>query len=237
MTTVVVLLVILVIVLGLGWWATRYRRTHQLRQRFGDEYDRTLERTGSRRDTERTLSELAQRREQLRLRPLTAQQREAWVLQWNQVQSRFVDAPAEAVAIARELLPGLMRDRGYPTEDFDRRAALLATDHPVVVSEYRAAEQAYQRHLSGGGSSTEGLRQSLVHYRALFDALVDPRDAGGQAAPAGAGDAGEAGDETGARPASHGGRHATGAPADSQPDLSSREPTDEHRTHGRTSAR
>ncbi|HEY6797162.1 MAG TPA: hypothetical protein VI248_21020 [Kineosporiaceae bacterium] len=201
MTTVVVLVVILVLVLlAVGWWAMQYRRTHMLRQRFGDEYDRTLERTGSKRETEQSLSELAHRREQLDIRPLTQQQRESWIQQWSQVQARFVDAPADAVTTARELLPALMRDRGYPTENFDQRAALLATDHPVVVREYRAAEHAYQQHVEGGGSSTEALRQSLVHYRALFDALVDPQGTDPQ-------------DSTNPAPR---GRHAADDPVDSR---------------------
>ena len=173
MRTVIILIVILLVVLAVGLWATQRRRTSQLRQRFGDEYDRTLARTGNRREAEQTLTQVADRHAQLDIRPLTVQQRQSWVQQWALVQARFVDSPAEAVAMARQLLPSLMRERGYPTDDADERAALLAVDHPVVVGEYRAAEQAYQRH-TAGGSSTEALRQALVHYRALFDALVDP---------------------------------------------------------------
>ena len=32
-----------------------------------------------------------------------------------------------------------MRDRGYPVEDFDDRAAIISVDHPVVVERYRRA--------------------------------------------------------------------------------------------------
>jgi hypothetical protein len=173
METIIILVVILLVVIAVAAWLVQRQRTARLRRRFGDEYDRTLDRSGNRREAEQTLAQVVQRREELTLRPLTAQQRQSWVEQWGAVQSRFVDSPDEAVTTARDLLPALMRDRGYPTEDFEERATLLAADHPVVVGEYRAAEQAYQRHVAGGGSSTEALRQSLVHYRALFEALVE----------------------------------------------------------------
>ena len=176
MTTVVVLVVVLVVLLALGVWAVRRQRTQRLRQRFGDEYDRTLTRSGSRRTAEQALTDVAERRDRLDIRPLTPAQRALWADRWTQVQARFVDAPADAVATARSLVPGLMQERGYPTDEIgdDDRAALLATDHPLVVGEYRAAEAAYQRHVAGGGSSTEALRQALVHYRALFVALLGP---------------------------------------------------------------
>lgn len=183
LTTIIVLIVIIVLVLA-GLWLVRVQRSRQLRQRFGEEYDRTLERTGDRREAEQRLAQVAERRDALTLRALSPQERRTWLQQWSVVQARFVDSPAEAVATARDLLPALMRDRGYPVDDFEERASLLATDHPVVVSEYRAAEEAYQRHQASGGSSTESLRQALVHYRALFDALVDPRDEDRDAASA-----------------------------------------------------
>jgi len=173
MTTIAVLVLVLLVV-ALALWAVRRRRTASLQQRFGGEYDRAVDRTGSRREAEQGLTEIARRRDALELHPLSAAQRHSWTEQWGAVQARFVDAPAEAVADARDLLPALMRERGYPVEDFDSRAALLAADHPVVVGEYRAAEDAYRRHEASGGSSTESLRQALVHYRALFEALVAP---------------------------------------------------------------
>jgi len=173
MRTIAVLVLVLLVV-ALALWAVRQRRTASLRQRFGGEYDRAVDRAGSRREAEQGLTEIARRRDALELHPLSAAQRHSWTEQWGAVQARFVDAPAEAVADARDLLPALMRERGYPVEDFDSRAALLAADHPVVVGEYRAAEDAYRRHEASGGSSTESLRQALVHYRALFEALVSP---------------------------------------------------------------
>jgi hypothetical protein len=46
----------------------------------------------------------------------------------------------------------------------------VSVDHPEVVEHYR---QAHAIH-SGEGESTEGLRQAMVHYRALFAQLLEP---------------------------------------------------------------
>jgi hypothetical protein len=73
---------------------------------------------------------------------------------------------------ADALVTEVMRERGYPTEDFDDRAALVATDHPDVVQHYRAAHEAHRRHRDGDGADTEDLRQAFVHYRELFATLT-----------------------------------------------------------------
>jgi hypothetical protein len=62
-----------------------------------------------------------------------------------------------------------MRERGYPVEDFDQQADDVSVDHPHVVEHYRKAH-AIQTARDG---STEDLRQALVHYRALFDELLE----------------------------------------------------------------
>jgi len=64
-----------------------------------------------------------------------------------------------------------MRDRGYPMDDFDQRAADVSVDHPQVVENYRAANAISHRHAQGQ-ASTEELRRAMVHYRSLFDELL-----------------------------------------------------------------
>ena len=64
-----------------------------------------------------------------------------------------------------------MRDRGYPVDDFDQRAADLSVDHPQVVDDYRAAHAIAARN-DRSEASTEDLRQALVHYRSLFEELL-----------------------------------------------------------------
>ena len=69
-----------------------------------------------------------------------------------------------------------MRERGYPVEDFDQRAADLSVDHPDVVENYRQGHDLARRTVRGEGD-TESLRQAIVHYRALFAELVETHDA------------------------------------------------------------
>jgi len=65
-----------------------------------------------------------------------------------------------------------MRERGYPVDDFDQRAADISVDHPNVVEHYRAA---HVLHLAQekGDIGTEAQREAFVHYRALFDKLLE----------------------------------------------------------------
>jgi FtsZ-interacting cell division protein ZipA len=157
----VVVLVALVV-----WQALRSRRSRTLQDRFGPEYDRTLERADGKRDAEADLAERAKRRDELDIRPLTPAARDRYLEEWRSVQVRFVDDPSGAVGQADTLIQSVMRDRGYPVDDFEQRAADISVDHPNVVENYRAGHR-----LSNGG--TEEQRQAMVHYRGLFEELVD----------------------------------------------------------------
>ena len=88
------------------------------------------------------------------------------------MQTAFVDSPSSALDDADGLLNDVMRERGYPVDDFDQRAADISVDHSAVVENYRAA---HAIHLSNenGDDSTEKQRQAFVHYRALFGKLLD----------------------------------------------------------------
>ena len=71
-----------------------------------------------------------------------------------------------------------MHDRGYPVdEDFEQRTADISVEHPAVVENYRSAHAISVR-AGNGQASTEQLRQAMVHFRALFDDLLAPGDAG-----------------------------------------------------------
>lgn len=147
------------------------QRTAQLHDRFGPEYERTLDQTGSRRDAEQELGERQRRHEQLQIRPLDAMQRQAFAASWRDVQTRFVDEPREAVADADGLVHDVMTERGYPMADFERQSADLSVEHADVVDHYRAAHGIKLRD-ADGQASTEELREAMVHYRALFDSLL-----------------------------------------------------------------
>lgn len=164
------------VVLAVSWGATRTRRTRSLQERFGSEYDRTVEHAGDRREGERELRAREKRHEELDLRPLAPEQRDRYVQEWRETQSRFVDDPAGAVARADALVRSVMKDRGYPVEDFEQRAADISVDHPNLVEKYRTAD-GIARASERGEASTDDLRHSVRHYRALFVELLDVREA------------------------------------------------------------
>jgi len=150
----------------------RQRRSQQLREGFGPEYDRTIAETGDRRAAERELADRRERRSELEIRDLDPETRDRYAERWHATQRTFVDQPAAAVAEADGLVNEVMHERGYPVEeDFERRAADVSVDHPVVVENYRAAHAISARAVHGE-ASTEDLRQALVHFRALFAELL-----------------------------------------------------------------
>lgn len=167
---VIILAVIVVIVAAIGFWLQR-RRSDQLRQHFGPEYDRAVADDGGRRRAEAKLEERAERVKKYHLRPLTAEDKARFTGEWERVQAHFVDAPAGAVAEADQLLGDIMATCGYPMGDFEQRAADISVEHPVVTQNYRAAHDIAVRQ-ARGQASTEDLRRAMIHYRALFDDLV-----------------------------------------------------------------
>jgi hypothetical protein len=172
----VAVVVVAVLVVGVILWS-RSRRSEHLKDRFGREYDRTLEAKGGKAEAEAELAQREKRVEKLDIRPLDAGERREFLKRWDDVQARFVDDPPRAVAFADALLGDVMKARGYPISDFDQRAGDISVDHPVVVEHYHKAHEIAVRH-QRGEASTEDLRQAMIHYRALFDNLV-----GAQAPP------------------------------------------------------
>jgi hypothetical protein len=171
-----ILLVVIaaVIVAALVYMFERRRRSQNLREQFGPEYDRVVQKQGDVHKGERLLEFRQKHRKTLDIRPLSNEEHARFSNRWREVQAQFVDDPSGAVAIADELIIEVMQARGYPTADFTQRAADISVDHPVVVENYRAAQEIAQRR-SRGQASTEDLRQAMVHYRALFSELLDER--------------------------------------------------------------
>jgi len=157
----------------------RLRRTRRLRGRFGPEYERTLASHGDRTRAEGELRERERRREHLEIRSLPVEERERYRASWEQVQARFVDDPGGAVTDADGLVGRVMAARGYPTGHFEERSADISVDHPEVVEHYRAAHAIAlaQEH---GRADTERQREAMVHYRALFEELVETAPASGR---------------------------------------------------------
>ena len=145
----------------------------RLQEQFGPEYERTLGKADSKRDAEAELQAREERRQQIDVRPLSRAARDRYLQSWQEVQSQFVDDPADAVASADSLIQSVMAERGYPVEDFEQRAADISVDHPQVVENYRHGHRLAQAS-ANGRDSTEDLRQAMRHYRKLFDELAEP---------------------------------------------------------------
>lgn len=168
----VAVVVVLVIAIAIALYVRqRKNTTAKLRDRFGPEYERAVQQHGSERKAEAKLADRETRVEMLKIRDLDPMERERFLTQWQAAQSRFVDYPKGAVTEADELVCSLMQTRGYPVVDFDQRAADISVDHPRVVENYRSAHAIALR-LGRGEASTEELRTAMVHYRSLFDELV-----------------------------------------------------------------
>jgi hypothetical protein len=154
------------------WLWLRQRRSATLKSHFGPEYARTVHEVGNERKAESILAEREKRVSTYSLKPLRAEMRQHFLEVWHNVQGQFVDDPKYAVTRADDLLGEVMLARGYPMSDFDQRAEDLSVDHPQVIQHYRTAHEIALRH-SRGEASTEDLRTAMIHYRALFDDLVN----------------------------------------------------------------
>lgn len=168
---VLVAIVVVAIILAIAWVWMRQRRTHDLQERFGPEYDETVGRSGNRRAAESELEARRKRVADLNIVDVPPEEADEYATEWERVQSRFVDYPSEAVAEADALVSRVMGRRGYPVADFEQRAADISVDHPQVVSEYREARSIAVAN-SNGDANTEDLREAMLHYRALFAELL-----------------------------------------------------------------
>src|SRR5882757_5985881 len=125
--------VIVVAILIVAAVVNRRRRTQYLKSKFGSEYLRTVDDTGSERKAEAALRRREARVSRFDIRALTPSARDGFVTNWLAIQAEFVDQPESALNKAERLLDEVMRARGYPVEDFEQRSADLSVDHPSVV--------------------------------------------------------------------------------------------------------
>ena len=172
---IVIAVVVVLIVVAVIAAASSRRRRHHLQERFGSEYDRTVEQSDDRRSGEKILREREKRRSQFDVAPLSGADADRYREEWLSIQGGFVDRPAEAVQQADSLVVRMMRDSGYPVDDFDHRVDDISVDHPDVAQHYRDAHAIALAQLNGT-ADTEQLRQAVTSYRELVDALL--RDGG-----------------------------------------------------------
>jgi hypothetical protein len=169
---VILAIVVIAVIAVAAWVYSQKRRSQELREHFGPEYDRAVQQYGEQRTAESALAEREKRVEALDIRSLSAADRERFTEEWRSIQAQFVDDPAAATANADRIIHEVMQARGYPVGDFEQRAADISVEHPRVVSSYRSAHSVALR-ADQGQATTEELRTALVEYRTLFEDLLE----------------------------------------------------------------
>jgi hypothetical protein len=168
---IAVVAVVLIVAAFVAISMVRFRtRTKRLKQHYGTEYEHVVSETGSEKGAVRVLTTRERKRDKLDIVPLSPSELSEFTGRWQEVQAGFVDNPGTAVGVADRLVTEVMRQRGYPVDDFDRRAADISVDHPDIVDNYRAA---HDIHVSEQDANTEQQREAFVHYRALFEKLLE----------------------------------------------------------------
>jgi hypothetical protein len=170
--TAVVVIVAVLVVAAVVLFLWKQRRTQDLRERFGPEYDRAVGERGGRGRAEAELLRRERRVERLPIRPLPPDRRNLFTEQWNEQQARFVDEPKRAVIEADHLIEEVMKERGYPVSTFEQSAADISVDHPHVIDNFRTAHEIALRQ-ERGETNTEDLRRAMICYRDLFRELVE----------------------------------------------------------------
>lgn len=170
--TVLTIIAVLAVVALLAWAMQHRNQSERLQQRFGSEYARAVDHLGSREKAEAELLARERRVQRLHIVALLLPDAERYAQEWKLLQGSFVDDPSGTLAQADQLVRELMLQRGYPMGDFERRAADVSVDHAAVVGHYRAAHAIVMR-AQRDATDTEDLRKGLVHYRALFNELLE----------------------------------------------------------------
>ncbi|HZU14750.1 MAG TPA: hypothetical protein VFB58_18080 [Chloroflexota bacterium] len=173
--TIVILIVVIIVILAIAFGVlqyTRRRKVEEVRDRFGPEYQRTVDQYGG--DEQKAADVLAERRdrvEKVDVQPLTDEQRQSYSSQWQSIQAQFVDDPGAAVSGADVLISDVMKTMGYPTGQAGLREDAVSVQYPDVAENYRKAHALAQRQ-ENGQATTEDLREAMLLYRSLFDQLV-----------------------------------------------------------------
>lgn len=167
--TTIVVVVVVVVAAILAWLFISRQRSKKLREQFGPEYDHLVN------EAEAELEARQERVKSFEIHSLSPEQGNRYSEVWRSTQAHFVDNPVEAVVEADQLVNKVMEARGYPMADFEQRAADVSVDHPHVVTNYRAAHDIALKN-EQGEASTEDLRQAMVHYRALFEDLLEVQE-------------------------------------------------------------
>jgi hypothetical protein len=174
-TLTIMLVIVAMIVGGAVVWFLQQQRSRHLRERFGPEYEKARAEAGD--DVRRAEAALAARErrvEKLNIRALTTAEAARFNEVWRHIQTLFVDDPPGAISEADQLVNEVMTAKGFPMADFHQRSADISVDHPTVVEHYREARAIAERN-AANTASTEDLRQAVIHYRVLFEDLLEQK--------------------------------------------------------------
>lgn len=174
---VIGIVIVVIVVVAAIFVASAEMRRARLRRQFGPEYDRLVEKLGSRRKADAELAERQRRVRSLNIHELSPEQQASYSGDWAAIQERFVDTPAKAVGAAHALIWNVMRDRGYPADDRDTSMDALSVYHGRSMEGYRTTLG-----LRADSASTEQLREAMIRYRSLFEDLTGLREGHGAAA-------------------------------------------------------
>ena len=94
------------------------------------------------------------------LRPLPVESRARYISDWDEIETKFVDAPEQAVREAEALVMAVLRERGHPLTERDLPDEVRRAHRLAFTSRDR----------------TEGMRRALLHYRAVMERMVGPAD-------------------------------------------------------------
>lgn len=177
MSGTIILAIVLAVIVVVGSAALIMRsgggrgNARDLRRRFGPEYDRVAARHSDQAAAEQELAARVREHDALTLRPLAADERARYERTWTGVQERFIEDPRGATQQADQVIGGLLTAIGYPSEDREKQLDLASVDHAYALNDYREARDLATRDGSAP-SSTEALRQALLHYRVMFEDLL-----------------------------------------------------------------
>jgi hypothetical protein len=177
LTLTIVVIAALIVLAAIGWSFYHQQRRKALRARFGPEYSTAIRQYGDESRAADALAARERRMQKIHIHSLSREEQQRFVDEWQVVQRDFVDDPVSSIERADVLVCNVMRARGYPMADFEHRAEDISVDHPDVVQNFRAAHAIAERGKLGQ-AGTEDLRQGLVHYRNLFDELLEAHPAG-----------------------------------------------------------
>jgi hypothetical protein len=190
-TLIVVIVGVVVVVLLLALYFASRRRAAQRseeqrersREEFGSEYERMARESGSEEEAERELRERRGRVER-RVEPLSEESRGRYEERWGEVERVFVDNPERSIEMADRTVSDILDERNFvsdvgQTEEETEQG--LAAMHPDIADDYREARRiradvvarsAERAQEDSDEESTEGLRQAIHKYRAVYERLV-----------------------------------------------------------------